>query len=172
MWFWRRILIFTISRKSEILVISISEWISYSQRKINSPKHCLKLESWQGPPHINKTKQREIVLSFKASLFSQFIQSWKQRQSVYLVCWGMNKISQWRSFSSPSPKLRSAPLNKWCIQQIIENSVLRILCQTNPTGSSRPARECLQHTRKTAKVNTQVNSWSISRSKHPITAVR
>ena len=36
---------------------------------------CLKLESWQGPPHTNKLKQHEIVLSFKFSLFIQFIQS-------------------------------------------------------------------------------------------------
>ena len=35
-------------------------------------EHCLKLESWQGPPHINKVKQYEIVSSF--SLYIQFIQ--------------------------------------------------------------------------------------------------
>ena len=28
----------------------------------------------------------EIVLSFKISLFIQFIQSWKQREFVYLAC--------------------------------------------------------------------------------------
>ena len=32
------------------------------------PEHCLKLERWQGPPHINKVKQYEIVLSCKVSL--------------------------------------------------------------------------------------------------------
>ena len=69
----------------------ISEW------KSCSPEHCLNLERWQGPP------QCETVSSFKVSLF---IQSWKQRGLVYLVC-------QWRSFSSESNsslKLRSAPL--------------------------------------------------------------
>ena len=35
-----------------------------------SPEHCLKLERWQGPPHINKVKQCETVLSLKVSLFS------------------------------------------------------------------------------------------------------
>ena len=38
------------------------------------PEHCLKLERWQGPPHINKVKRYETVLSFKDSLFIQFIQ--------------------------------------------------------------------------------------------------
>ena len=37
-----------------------------------SPEHCLKLERWQGPPHVNKVKQYEIVLSFHVF---QFIQS-------------------------------------------------------------------------------------------------
>ena len=31
-------------------------------------EHCWKLERWQGPPHINKVKQYEIVLSFKVRL--------------------------------------------------------------------------------------------------------
>ena len=35
------------------------------------PGHSLKLEKWQGPPHINKCKQYETVLSFKVSLFIQ-----------------------------------------------------------------------------------------------------
>ena len=39
-------------------------------------QHCLKLERWQGLPHIDsKVKQHEIVLSFKVSLFIQFVQS-------------------------------------------------------------------------------------------------
>ena len=28
------------------------------------PEHCLELERWQGPPHVNKVKQYETVLSF------------------------------------------------------------------------------------------------------------
>ena len=38
------------------------------------PEHCLKLERWQGPTHINKVKQDETVLSFQVNLFIQFIQ--------------------------------------------------------------------------------------------------
>ena len=34
---------------------------SCSQRKRKSPEHCLKLERWQGPPHVHKVKQHEIV---------------------------------------------------------------------------------------------------------------
>ena len=49
--------------------------------KIKSPEHCLKLERWQGPPHINKVKQYEI----KVSLFIQFIQSQKHKEWVYFV---------------------------------------------------------------------------------------
>ena len=44
-----------------------------------------------GSPNINKVKQYEIVLSFKFSLFIQFTQSRKQRQCVYLVCFGIKK---------------------------------------------------------------------------------
>ena len=33
---------------------------------------------WQGPPNVNKVNQHEIVLSFKVSLFIQFMLSWKQ----------------------------------------------------------------------------------------------
>ena len=35
--------------------------------------HCLKLERWQGPPHINRVKQYEMMLSFKVSLLIQLI---------------------------------------------------------------------------------------------------
>lgn len=38
-----------------------------------SPEH--ELQRGQGPPNINKVKQFEVVLSFKFSLFVQFIQS-------------------------------------------------------------------------------------------------
>ena len=47
-------------------------------------EHCLKLESWQGPPHINNEKQYEIVLSFKLSLFSH-----ENKEFVYSVCSGL-----------------------------------------------------------------------------------
>ena len=50
-----------------------------------------KVERWQGPPHINKVKQFDTVLSFRVRLFIQFIQSWKQRVLVYLICLGLGK---------------------------------------------------------------------------------
>ena len=40
---------------------------------------------WQGPPHINKVKQHEVVLFFKVRLFIQFIQSWRTKR----VRWGI-----------------------------------------------------------------------------------
>ena len=30
-------------------------------KKVKSPEHCLKLERWQGPPHVNNVKQDETV---------------------------------------------------------------------------------------------------------------
>ena len=54
------------------VIIKIQEYnlqSSCSQRKIRS--HCLKTERWQGPPHINKVKQYETMLSFRVSLFIQ-----------------------------------------------------------------------------------------------------
>ena len=66
-------------------------WINKLLSEENQvPEHCLKLERWQGPPNM---KQNETVLSFKVSLFIQFIQSWKQRQFVYLVLLGIKSQS-------------------------------------------------------------------------------
>ena len=56
-----------------------------------STEHFLKLERWQGPPHVNKVKLYETVSSFKVSLF---IQSWKQWKFVYLVCLGLKKLNR------------------------------------------------------------------------------
>ena len=53
-----------------------------------------KVEMWQGPPHINKVKQYETVLSFQVSSFIQFIQPWKQKDFVYLVCFGIKKTTK------------------------------------------------------------------------------
>ena len=86
------------------------DWIN--KLNIRTPEHCLKLERWQGPPNINKVKQYEIVLSFKVSLYNQFIHSWKWRQFVYLVCLGIKEsVSEDRSLiiTISSPKLRCAP---------------------------------------------------------------
>ena len=58
-------------KKYKCNYFSLSEKTSCCQGKIRSPEHCLKLESWRGPPHRNKFKQYEIVLSFKVSLFIQ-----------------------------------------------------------------------------------------------------
>ena len=44
---------------------------------MKSPEHCLKLERWQGPPHMNKMKEHETVLSCEVRLLIQLIQSWK-----------------------------------------------------------------------------------------------
>lgn len=41
---------------------------------------CLKLEKWQGPAHVNKVEPYEIVLSFKISLFIQWISNGKKRR--------------------------------------------------------------------------------------------
>ena len=46
------------------------------------PEDCLRVERWQGPPHINKVKQFESLLPSKISLF---IQS-DNEECFYLVC--------------------------------------------------------------------------------------
>ena len=45
-------------------------WINelFSEDK-KVPEHCLKTERWQGPPHVNRVKQFEIVLFFKGAFF-------------------------------------------------------------------------------------------------------
>ena len=50
------------------------------------PEHCLKLYWWQGPPHKNKVKQYEIVVSFKVSLFIHVLYRHENKR-VYFVCW-------------------------------------------------------------------------------------
>lgn len=79
--------------------------LSYSRlNNINE----VKLERWQGPLNVNKTKQYEIVLSFKLDLF---VRSWKWREFVYLV--DMMKISWSVQLKISSPKLHSPPQPKW-----------------------------------------------------------
>ena len=78
--------------------------------KLLSQEHCVKLERWQGPPHISKVKQYAIVLSFKLILFIQFIQSQKQRDFIYLVCLHIKKNLSLFSIKILSPKLHSAHL--------------------------------------------------------------
>ena len=95
-----RIVIFTIWIKSDSDSNSnrTNSETSCSQRKIRSPEHCLELERCQGPPNINKVKQYEIVLPFKVSLFNQFIQPWKQGESVYLVYSSIKKNQPMKIF--------------------------------------------------------------------------
>lgn len=50
-----------------------------------SLEHCLMLERWQGPPHVNKLKAYVSVLSLRVNLLNQ---SWKRTELVYL---GLNK---------------------------------------------------------------------------------
>ena len=50
---------------------------------------------------------KQLVLSFKVGLFIQFIQSWKQREIVYIVCL-YTKKRQRRSFSSDENVQHSA----------------------------------------------------------------
>ena len=70
-----------------------SAWTLFVAKKKKKKK-----KRWQGPPNINKLKQYETVLSFKVSLFIQFMQSRKWRERVYQVCLHV-KISQWEPFS-------------------------------------------------------------------------
>ena len=67
------------------------------------PLNCLKLERWQGPPHINKVKQYEIVLSLYFII-------------LFLRLNELNKPSVNEDLSllinMTSPKLRSAPFKE------------------------------------------------------------
>ena len=60
--------------------------------------HCLKLERWQGPPHITKVKQYEIVSSFRVSLFIQFV---KVYNKIWLKCLPQNYIEHLSYHASP-----------------------------------------------------------------------
>ena len=68
-------------------------------------------------------KQRKTrVLSFKVIFSIQFIQTWKQREFVYLVRLGIKTISQWQSFSSTlctfkwiNPSSQSLVMYSWCL---------------------------------------------------------
>ena len=64
------------------------------------PDHCLKLKGWQGPPHMNKEKTRESLLSFVSSSYSVMKSKrvyFCRRKDLSLLI----KVS--------SPKLRSDP---------------------------------------------------------------
>ena len=42
--------------------------INKLSEEIKVPEHRVKLEGWQGPPHLNKVEQGETLLFFKISL--------------------------------------------------------------------------------------------------------
>ena len=48
---------------NEVIIQTQKYLVLSEENKV--PEHCLKVERWQGPPHINKVKQYETVLSFK-----------------------------------------------------------------------------------------------------------
>ena len=64
-----------------------TEQTSCSQVKIWSP--LLEARKVAGSATYLQSEAEWIVLSFKVSLFIQFIQSWKQREFVDLVCLGI-----------------------------------------------------------------------------------
>ena len=68
------------------MIYVFRNWINKMFSEQNKVReHGLKVGRWQGPPHINTVKWYDIVSSFKVSLF---IQSWNQREFVYLACLG------------------------------------------------------------------------------------
>ena len=82
-------------------------WFPYvNKQAVHRGKCCLKLEWWQGPPIM---KQNSMNLCFNACLF---IQLWKQREFVCLVCSGVKKKQSMKIFlfwlTMSSSKLRGA----------------------------------------------------------------
>ena len=49
-----------IIQSQKYLLFSLLNKKSISQREIRSPEHCLRLERWQGPPHINKVRHMKL----------------------------------------------------------------------------------------------------------------
>ena len=78
---------------------------------------------WQGPPPINKVEQDEIVLLFEVSLFTQFIQSWRQNELLSLVCLCIKK--------NPKNSENQSVKIFWLKIQI--SSSLKICVFTSPT---------------------------------------
>ena len=64
--------------------VFFQNWINELRRN-KDPQHCLKLERWQGPPHVNQVKQYETLSSFKVSLLIQFFQPWKQEDYICII---------------------------------------------------------------------------------------
>ena len=63
------------SQKKMAADLHVPLFTSCSQGKIRSPDHCLKLEKWQGPPHINTVKQHEneSCCPLRFGFFTQFV---------------------------------------------------------------------------------------------------
>ena len=65
-------------------IFLIHDWINKLFSEENKfTKTLFETKRWQGPPHMSKVEQYEIVLSYAVSVFIQFIQSWKQRKCIY-----------------------------------------------------------------------------------------
>ena len=62
---------------SKLRIIYFLKWINelLSEKKYKVREHCLKIERWQGPPHINKVRQSKLCT---VSLFIQFIHDNKE----------------------------------------------------------------------------------------------
>ena len=69
---------FNIHSITEVTIQTQTYWIfnnwinNLFSEENKAPEHCLRLERWQGPPHISNVKQYAIVSSFKVTLFIQF----------------------------------------------------------------------------------------------------
>ena len=94
-----------------------------------SPEHCLKLDRWQGPPHINKARQVSscIVCSCSREVF------------VYSVCFDLKQ-------STTSQKLRNAPLNLHHVSSQCFGSFVFFFCfflMSYPNLERADERHCL-----------------------------
>ena len=82
---------------SEVIIQTEKYQISFhnsSSGKIRSPEQRLKLDRWQGPPHINKLKQYETVSSYV-------------NEEVFSLSMFWHETNQ----PMKTQKLQSAPLN-------------------------------------------------------------
>ena len=68
------------------MYFSISEQTSCSQRKIRSAEHSLKLERWQGPPHVHRVKQYTLCCPLRSvCVFSLFSHESKETLFIKFV---------------------------------------------------------------------------------------
>ena len=90
--------------QSRIIIVSKNCF----QRKLSSPEYCLKLERWQGPPHMNKVKQHKLCCPLRSvCLFSLFSHENKDSLNIEFVYAEKNQPMKIFLFSL---KLHSTPL--------------------------------------------------------------